>query len=55
MIAPVQLGHDLQVAYFALAGDGDCGDRLPRTDGREVQRLPDRHDRPYPSILGISL
>ena len=23
-----RLGHDLQAAYFALAGDGDCGETL---------------------------
>ncbi|MFZ1643347.1 MAG: hypothetical protein WAV07_18325, partial [Candidatus Contendobacter sp.] len=48
----LQLGHDLQAAYFALAGDGDCGARLRLADGRVVKRLPQPHDRPYQSIFG---
>jgi len=48
----LQLGHDLQATYFALAGDGDRGERLTLTDGRVVKRLPARHHRPYRSIFG---
>ena len=48
----LQLGHDLQAAYFTLAGDGDRGERLTLTDGRVVKRLPARHHRPYRSIFG---
>lgn len=48
----LQLGHDLQAAYFALAGDGDRGERLTLTNGRVVKRLPVRHNRPYRSIFG---
>ncbi|MFO1423580.1 MAG: ISKra4 family transposase [Candidatus Competibacteraceae bacterium] len=48
----LRLGHDLQAAYFALAGDGDCGETLTLADGRVVQRLPDPHGRPYRSIFG---
>ena len=48
----LQLGHDLQAAYFALAGDGDCGETLTLTDGRVVRRWPERHSRPYQSIFG---
>ena len=48
----LQLGHELQAAYFALAGDGDRGERLTLTDGRVVKRLPARHHRPYRSIFG---
>ncbi len=32
----LRLGHDLQAAYFALAGDGDCGATLQLADGRVV-------------------
>ena len=48
----LQLGHELQAAYFALAGDGDCGETLTLTDGRVVKRLPTRHGRPYRSMFG---
>jgi len=48
----LRLGHDLQAAYFALAGDGDCGETLKRADGRVVRRLPEPHGRPYQSIFG---
>jgi hypothetical protein len=50
----LQLGHDLQAAYFALAGDGDCGETLTLADGRVVQRLPEPHSRPYQSIFGAT-
>ena len=48
----LRLGHDLQAAYFALAGDGDCGETLKLADGRVVRRLPEPHGRPYQSIFG---
>jgi hypothetical protein len=48
----LQLGHELQAAYFALAGDGDCGETLILADGRVVKRLPTRHGRPYRSMFG---
>jgi len=48
----LQLGHELQAAYFALAGDGDCGETLTLADGRVVKRLPEPHGRPYRSIFG---
>ncbi len=48
----LRLGHDLQAAYFALAGDGDCGETLTLSDGRVVKRLPERHSRLYQSIFG---
>ena len=46
------LGHGLQAAYFALAGDGDCGATLQLADGRVVKRLPESNSRPYRSIFG---
>ena len=48
----LRLGHDLQAQYFALAGDGDCGETLTLADGRGVQRLPELHSRPYQSVFG---
>jgi len=48
----LQLGHDLQAADFALAGDGDCGETLTLADERVVKRLPEPHRRPYRSIFG---
>ena len=44
-----RLGHDLQAAYFVLAGDGDCGATLQLADGRVVKRWPEPHCRPYRS------
>ena len=43
----LQLGHDLPATYFALAGDGDCGEMLQLADGRVVKRWPEPHRRPY--------
>ena len=48
----LRLGHELQAQYFALAGEGDCGERLTLADGRVVQRLPEPHSRPYQSMFG---
>jgi hypothetical protein len=48
----LRLGHELQAQYFALAGDGDCGETLTLADGRVVKRLPEPHSRPYQSIFG---
>jgi len=48
----LRLGHELQAEYFALAGDGDCGETLKLADGRVVKRLPEPHGRPYRSIFG---
>jgi hypothetical protein len=48
----LRLGHDLQAASFALAGDGGCGETLKLADGRVVKRLPEPHRRPYRSIFG---
>ena len=48
----LRLGHDLQAEYFALAGDGDCGETLTMADGPVVKRLPEHHPRPYQSIFG---
>lgn len=48
----LQLGHTLQAAYFALAGDGDGGETLTLLDGRVIKRLPVRHSRSYQSIFG---
>jgi hypothetical protein len=31
--ALLRLSHDLQAQYFAMAGDGDCGETLTLADG----------------------
>ena len=46
------LGHTLLSLFVARQGDGDLGPTTQTTDGRTVQRLPDRHDRRYVSIFG---
>jgi hypothetical protein len=48
----LRLGHALQAHYFALAGNGDCGETLVLADGRSVRRLPEPHVRFYQSIFG---
>ncbi len=48
----LRLGHDLQAAYFVLAGEGGCGETLTLADGEAVKRLPELHSRPYRSIFG---
>ncbi|MBK8755074.1 MAG: hypothetical protein IPL99_27135 [Candidatus Competibacteraceae bacterium] len=48
----LRLGHALQAHYFALAGNGDCGETLVLADGRSVRRLPESHVRFYQSIFG---
>lgn len=47
----LQLYQDFQVAYFALAGNGDGGETLILADGRVVQCLPEPHRRPYRSVI----
>jgi hypothetical protein len=48
----LQLGHQLLANVFEQCGDGDCGASVQLPDGREVDRLPDLHKRPYVSIFG---
>ncbi len=48
----LQLGYHLQGQYFALASADDPGETVMLADGREGRRLPERHPRPYQSIVG---
>jgi hypothetical protein len=48
----LQLGRTSLAAFFQACGQGDLGDTLTLPDGREVQRLPERHSRRYVSIFG---
>lgn len=46
------LGHTLLSAFVAAQGDGDLGPEVETPEGRNVRRLPQRHDRRYVSIFG---
>jgi hypothetical protein len=46
------LGHTLLSAFIAAQGDGDLGPEAETPEGRDVRRLPERHDRRYVSIFG---
>ena len=46
----LQLGHDLEAAYVAWAGDGDGGATLTLNHGRVVKRLPTRHSPTYVAL-----
>ena len=48
----LRLGHEMQAEYFALAGDGDCGETLTLAGGRVGKRWLEPHRRPYRSIFG---
>ena len=46
------LGHGCLKLFFSLCGDGDEGAELCLPEGRVLQRLPERHARPYQSVFG---
>jgi hypothetical protein len=46
------LGHRCLKLFFSLCGDGDEGAELCLPEGRVLQRLPERHARPYQSVFG---
>lgn len=46
------LGHGCLKLFFSLCGDGDEGAELRLPEGRVLQRLPERHGRPYQSVFG---
>jgi hypothetical protein len=48
----LQLGHQLVAQVFEQCGAGDVGASLTLPDGRDLQRLPDLHERRYVSIFG---
>src|SRR4029077_1231510 len=48
----LQLGHQLVAHIFEQCGTGDLGETVPLPDGRDVQRLPELHERRYVSIFG---
>jgi hypothetical protein len=48
----LQLGHQLLAQVFAQQGCGDVGDSVRLPDGRDVDRLPNLHERRYVSIFG---
>ena len=39
--------------FFKLCGDGDRGERVKLSDGREVKRLETLHGRAYHSVFGL--
>jgi hypothetical protein len=48
----LQLGRRGLAAFFAACGSGDLGETLTLPDGRQLQRLHDRHPRRYVSVFG---
>jgi len=46
------LGHGCLKLFFSLCGDGDEGETLVLPEGRVLQRLSERHGRPYQSVFG---
>jgi hypothetical protein len=48
----LQLGHQLLAQVFEQQGSGDVGESVRLPDGRDVQRLPDLHQRRYVSVFG---
>jgi hypothetical protein len=49
----LQLGLLLLQQFFALLGDGDEGERVVLTDGRELKRLSEPQRRGYRSVFGL--
>jgi hypothetical protein len=48
----LQMGHDALGQFLERQGDGDLGETLTMSDGREVKRLEQSHLRCYQSIFG---
>ncbi len=49
----LQLGLLLLKEFFALLGEGDEGERVELTGGRELKRLSEPQRRSYRSIFGL--
>ena len=50
--AVLKMGHQALGLLFELCGSGDVGPSVGLDDGREVNRLPTLHVKPYLSIFG---
>lgn len=50
--AVLEMGHQALELLFELGGSGDVGQRVSLDGGREVNRLPNLHVKPYQSIFG---
>lgn len=50
--AVLKLGHQALGLLFELCGSGDVGQSVSLDDGRDVNRLPTLHVKPYLSIFG---
>jgi hypothetical protein len=48
----LKMGHQALGLLFELCGSGDAGQSVGLDDGREVNRLPTLHVKPYLSIFG---
>jgi hypothetical protein len=49
----LHVGHQALDAFLQQHGSGDLGETLTLPDGREIQRLEERHTRRYVSIFGV--
>lgn len=48
----IEMGRTTFGMFFRLCGDGDEGERVVLSDGREVRRLEGLHRREYQSVFG---
>ena len=48
----LEMGHQALGMFFRLSGDGDEGERVRLSEGRELRRLEAPHTRAYRSIFG---
>jgi hypothetical protein len=48
----LRLGRAALGQFLTLVGSGDVGETLTLSDGEELRRLPDTHERRYVSIFG---
>jgi len=48
----LDIGHQAMGLFFGLQGTGDVGETLTLSDGRQVRRLEDLHERIYQSVFG---
>ena len=47
------MGRQAMGQFFAMQGDGDMGDLVEASDGSELRRLEEPHQRTYRSIFGL--
>ena len=46
------MGRQAMETFLQIQGDGDVGETIETSDGKELKRLPEQHKRTYHSIFG---